>query len=195
MCYSRSCRTGMFSIAVTCVLVCVWLFGGRINGLWCGHELTCVHVVLQYVTRALYCNVFILLPIECDFAVFDPGPEPSDPQYWIIGAVLGGLVFLAASVWLILFIYFRCTRRPPATTPRGSMTSKSPKSARKVDPDDVVTANGKKHSSGVRCIAVCCTRDAYFTIIVLSFRLMYTYSIVARMRLHWLLCVLLRSDA
>lgn len=34
--------------------------------------------------------------------------SPADPQYWIIGAVLGPIAFLVILFWLIAYLYYRC---------------------------------------------------------------------------------------
>jgi hypothetical protein len=47
-----------------------------------------------------------------------PLPDEPDKKLWIIGAVLGGLLFVVCVVWCILFTYFKCTQ--PITSPRRS---------------------------------------------------------------------------
>ncbi len=33
---------------------------------------------------------------------------PAQPQYWIIGAVIGPIAFIVIAFWLIAYIYYRC---------------------------------------------------------------------------------------
>ena len=111
------------------------------------------HLLLMYMYTYMYMSAIV--------TVYNPPPPRDDPMYWIIGVVLGGLVFIGLLIWCILFIYFRCTRQQPARSPRGSMASKSPRAPRKHEPgDDVkrVAENGKQHPGDVRqrCLARRC---------------------------------------
>ena len=62
----------------------------------------------------------IMIILDYLFTVYAPPPEPSSFPYWIIGAVLGGILVLVAIIWIILFIYFKCTRPQAATTTKRS---------------------------------------------------------------------------
>ncbi|XP_014670772.1 PREDICTED: uncharacterized protein LOC106811593 isoform X2 [Priapulus caudatus] len=44
-------------------------------------------------------------------------PERDEPQYWLIGVIVGAVVALAFIIWCSLFIYYKCLKPHPAEEP------------------------------------------------------------------------------
>ena len=61
------------------------------------------------------------------FVAFVPAPPPPPSRLWIIGAVIGGILGVILIGWIILFVYFKCTRQPSkAVTPRSPRMAGNP---------------------------------------------------------------------
>ncbi len=65
---------------------------------------------IQEMAQALNSDMLNTEIIERGFVEVMPYNKspPAQPQYWIIGAVLGPIVFIVIVFWLIAYIYYRC---------------------------------------------------------------------------------------